>query len=285
MVTLGVAHRARHGTAQAYMDFPYSCAFNDRSSIAMADASAGHDGNPALCGFHQCGNRVDPFEASLFAARGENPICSGLAHAFQCAEDIRRHVKGPVKCDGERSRQFHQLPSPLDIDVPFRIEDAENDAVCAQFLRSFDVAAHDFHFLLGVAEVARPWANDGMQTNRYPGTNRRNQSGAGGYSPFEKVAAQLDTHGPAGLRRDRRCNRIDADFNEHRFRHIPARKTPITLAKALIAEGTSVKKPPRESWRHREIRKNTRDSFVMCEDTRAERPGLYRRVCSLKSTY
>jgi len=128
----------------------------------MADSSSGHDEDASGRGFHQRSDRVDPLEASSFAAGSEDSIHSGLTNALQCTEDIRRHVKGTVKCNGERFRQFHQLLRMLDIDIPFRIEDAEHNSVSTQVLRGLDVAAHDLHFLLGITEIAGSRANDGM---------------------------------------------------------------------------------------------------------------------------
>jgi hypothetical protein len=203
-------------------------AFDDGRSVFMADASASHDGYAALGRFDQCSNRVDPFETSLLAARSEDPIRSSLANALQGAKNIRRHVKGTVERDRERFSHFYQLPRAFDVDLPFRVENAEDNSIRTQLPRGLNVSTHNFHFLVGVAEITGSWANDGKQANRYSRANRCNQPRAGGNAPFEEIAAQLDTRSAAALCRDRRCNRIDTDFDNNVFSHVPI-KAPARL--------------------------------------------------------
>src|SRR5271169_496231 len=94
--------------------------------------------------------------------------------------------------DGKRAREVDELSSTVNVHVASGIEDAKHHAVRACRLGSFDVAAHDVEFFIPVAKIAGARPNDGMQPDRYPGSNDFHEPETGSDATLEQIIAQLN---------------------------------------------------------------------------------------------
>ena len=124
---------------------------------------------------------------------------------------MERHGKGAGK--------LHQFARAQHVDLLLCVENAENDSVDSQLLRSGDFAFHPFEFCGREQEVSRTWADQDVKRNRDLAADLVDELGARGDALHREISAKLHTMRAPSFGCDGGRDRLDAYFEQNRGRH------------------------------------------------------------------
>jgi hypothetical protein len=208
------------GASERSVDFASGSFLNDAQDVAAIDSAAGHDDDAVSGGLYQTGQSWKIICGERFAGGGQNTRSSRPDHVFERGFRICRLVEGPVKSYRKRMRQTCQSSCADNVNASIAMQNPEHNSIHAGFLRGKNVGAHDFKFVIGVAEIPSVRPDQGMDGNLHVASHRAHKAETGGDSAAGKISAKFYAIRSAAFRCKSMLHRFDADFHTNETWHV-----------------------------------------------------------------
>ena len=164
--------------------------------IGGAELAAGEEGEAVVGSANEGGEGVAALEGGGGLAGGEDAVDAEAVAGFEGGEGVGGEVEGLVEGDGEGAGGGDEGGGAGLVDGEVGIQEAEDDAGCAEVAGELDVGSHGLELGIGGVEVAFAGADqdaDGYGEALADGPDR---AGAGGDAAGFEALAELDAVAP-----------------------------------------------------------------------------------------